>query len=126
MTELQNIPYLENRINDLNREVRKIILFPGSVQEYEKFKGYEVEIYDTGKSNKGLVYEDLISFKDVHVSDLERLEQIEKLIENGVEALVNINFKVIGGGQWSPNGTICAGGGNYYGLPVRKKNKRND
>lgn len=83
--------------------LERLILFPGSVEEYSTFRGYNVEVVDTERRDKGVSYDD-------H-SDRSLIASL--IYKKGVEALVNISFKAWGD-QWSTNTYL-------YGLPVRKQ-----
>ncbi len=75
-----------------------VTLFPGSVAEYERFRGYEVEIVDTGRQGKW-----------VFAGERDR-ELLFALIDaHGVEALVNVAL--------FPNNPHS----EIYGLPIRRK-----
>jgi len=78
----------------------RVALFPGSVEEYQKFRGYEVEVVDTGGIDKGA------SFSNYNDRQL-LLNLVDK---EGVEALVNFDP--------DKSGHYRFGG---YGLPVRRK-----
>jgi len=80
-----------------------VTLFPGSIEEYEKFKGYQVEIVDTGGKNKGIVWER-------HGSS-DRCLLFQLINDDGVEALVNASRTM-----YHANSPA-----SFYGLPVRKK-----
>ena len=82
-----------------------IVLFPGSVEEYEKFKRYEVEIIDTKSPDKSF-----FPF-DYHYSELSIYEY---LLDQGLEAIVNLRYK------GTPAAGESLGGSSPYGLPVRK------
>ena len=79
------------------KKIDELILFPGSVDEYKRFRGYDIEIVDTGGSEKYLHY-----MPGWFAGDLtERL-----MNEKGVEALVNLAMD---------------NKGYSFGLPVRRK-----
>ena len=40
----------------INNELAKIILFPGTREQYEEFKGYKVRIIDIGRRDKGVFF----------------------------------------------------------------------
>ena len=95
--------------------VNRIIVFPGSVVEYQAFRGYEVEIIDTERKDKGIfLVAELDNFK-LHFREKER-ELRNHLVDNGIEAMVNAHYWYIRAGE---TGHLVNAG--YYGLPVRKK-----
>lgn len=86
--------------------LKRLILFPGSVEEYANFRGYDVEVVDTERPDKGvfLPYTD----REIH------RELVASLIEQkGIEALVNVSFR--------PWGNQYCTASDLYGLPVRRK-----
>lgn len=88
--------------------LKGIILFPGSVQEYERFRGYEVEIVDTQNlQDKGVRYgylfDDALQDSENRINN-RRLAKL--LIQDNVEALVNVSSSI-------------------YGLPVKRKPEHN-
>ena len=96
------------RINEL---LEKLVLFPGSVQEYSNFRGYDVEVVDTEESNKGVFFDIEQRFTDQLITLIDK---------KGVEALVNVSYRLVWARSISglvPHDPII------YGLPVRKKNK---
>lgn len=103
--------------------VRNIIIWPESKREYETFQGYEVEVVDTRKPDKG-VYVDKGTYPykgsyingDMGIWDTELRNH---LIDNGVEALVNAQYWKISAGE---AGDVRSEG--YYGLPVRRKREK--
>ena len=80
-----------------------VTLFPGSVEEYERFRGYDVEIVDTGRKGKF-----------VFASERDRSLLFQLIDADGVEALVNLAF-VTEPPPYRIN--------EPYGLPVRRKRK---
>jgi hypothetical protein len=89
--------------------LRKVVLFPGSIAEYERTFGYPVEVINTKIIDKGVdifsvrcrITGDL-SDRDDKYKDFEGCKGFaEYLFNEGIEALVNHN-------------------GMGYGLPVRK------
>lgn len=82
--------------------LKKLVLFPGSLQEYGDFTGYDVEVVDTGRRNKGVIFEYYGKDADFLISLMET---------GGVEALVNASFKF----RWASRFNEA------YGLPVRRK-----
>ncbi|HKZ34125.1 MAG TPA: hypothetical protein VJ142_02735 [Candidatus Nanoarchaeia archaeon] len=86
--------------------LESLVLFPGSVEEYERFRGYRVEIVDTARSNKSIFYND-------------DKELVLHLIEQeGVEALVNASYKPASFPTMTILPRVCP---VLYGLPVRRK-----
>ncbi len=95
----------EKAEEELTERMKNISLFPGSVKEYEKFKGYEVEIIDTKSPDKSF-----FPF-DYRYSELSIYES---LLDQGLEAIVNLRYKA------TPAAGESLGGSSPYGLPVRK------
>src|SRR3989338_10203832 len=107
----------------------KIILFPGSVREYEGSKGYEVEIIDTERRNKGVMFiseseydedtDEGISGYDTKSCPHEQdCDLVKELIEKGLEALVNVQHSVSENSDFKVH--------HFYGLPIRKKTVTKD
>ncbi len=107
------------------------IIFPGNVAEYERFRGYTVEVADLvpSSSDKRLFYEDFeIRRPTIYSEDYELIgiqetidtkqRSLEEVIRQRVEALVNIST--------IPRMSTSFGVGTLYnipyGLPVRKRN----
>ena len=93
--------------------LESLVLFPGSIVEYEifkerqTFKRYNVEIVDTKRPEKGVFLGEPRNHSD---TDL-----IAHLMEEkGVEALVNVSYKQIEFGVDGHNSLA-------YGLPVRRR-----
>lgn len=95
---------MEKEIARQRELLEKLVLFPGSVEEYERFTIYPISIVDTGRADKGIC---------PFYSEEERELAISLINEKDVEALVNVSFKTHSAGVQYPN---CA-----YGLPVRRK-----
>ncbi|MCK5624387.1 hypothetical protein KAI04_00925 [Candidatus Pacearchaeota archaeon] len=97
-----------------NKRVKKIILWPGSIKEYENFVGYPVKVLDTQKPKKYVIKDKLyVDFEDLKYSPIKAEHKID-FVNNGLEALVRINnFKV----NVPTMGTYSSPGG----LPVAKK-----
>jgi len=92
----------------------KIEITPESIGEYEKRKGYPVEVIGTEDSNKGIIVEFCRGSYTLPFNDDE---EIKRLVDNDFEALVNANaFERT---KVEPNRKCYII--NYYGLPVRKK-----
>ncbi len=107
----------------ISEQTRKIVLFPGSVAEYEAFRGYKVEIVDTKRIDKGINVDELEigDYSSPYSLDKRVIERrktcrefIEYFLSQGVEALVNV--RVVGKNVYL--GDINS---KKYGLPVRKK-----
>ena len=88
------------------------ILFPGNIKEYEKFKGYNVEIVDTERPDKGMSL-DLAILETDNLRTInsykEQHEFFGKMLAKGMEALVNLTFE--------SRNEACS---IPYGLPIRK------
>jgi hypothetical protein len=94
------------------KEVEKrIVVFPGSIAEYETSKDYTVEIIDTLKRNKGI----LLNSKDKQIETGGNTEFRDYLIDQGIEAIVNATTVV------DPGVDAVINAFYNYGLPVRKK-----
>src|SRR3989338_8186587 len=90
-----------------NTRIKQIILFPGSIEEYERFRGYGAEIVDTLRRDKGVYIGELKDFgvfpktpgelwSDSRSLITEKRNFIEHLLASGVEALVNVCFETEG------------------------------
>lgn len=95
-----------------------IRLFPGSQAEYERFRGYGVEVIDL----KGIDFGVFARRINDEVFDFyyNGSRVGSDLAERGVEALVNVT-RVLSGKH-----SLDEGNNNYYGLPVRKMAKRSE
>jgi len=97
-----------------HRALKQIALFPGSVEEYEKFRGYKVEIIDTKQPDKGIqldsLFDDRLQDADYRINN-RRLGKL--LVSEGVEALVNVVP-----GNFLSNSSYNS---LRYGLPVKRK-----
>lgn len=93
--------------------VRRIIIWPESKSEYQIFKGYEVEVVDTGREDKG------VYIRAANRAEISNLELRNHLMYNGVEAIVNAQYWYAEVGK-----RVDFVGEGYYGLPVRKKKER--
>ncbi len=71
---------LLQRIAEANKKLRSMDRFPGSLEEYNQFKGEEYVIMDTGTTRKYL--SNLPIYGDIKLDDgkLALLEQMEALI----------------------------------------------
>ena len=97
----------QNLEGDIEKEKQNyldsIVFFPGSVQEYEKMRGYSVKIVDLGFRDKGISFYDDGNNWRIDVPGMNS-KKFEKVIENNIEAIVNCQY----------SGRI------KYGLPVAK------
>ena len=92
--------------------IEKLMLFPGSISDYEHFRGdYGVEVIDTKKGDKGVIVNYSMS-SGLYIADRDLRYH---LVDEGIEAIVNTNIS-----HSSSNGGARI---VYYGLPVRKKRK---
>ena len=91
-------------LEQIDQEVilASLTLFPGSVEEYANFRGYDVEVVGTGRQDKGVFFGGVSGL----VPDRELI--IGLVNRERVEALVNVC-------------PLLAAGTSYYGLPVRRK-----
>lgn len=89
--------------------LRGVVLFPGTIKEYELFRGYEVEIINTLRKDKG------VTFINEKMKDKELACH---LAQEGIEAIVNatVSYTTAGGGG--------IGSKDQYGLPVRRRKER--
>lgn len=94
------------RVSEVQRAFKNVALFPGSKAEYEEFVGYPVQIIDT-KLREKYVRDDFIHTE-------EQIIAKEKLLNEGLEALVNLKLVGLGGGGHAGLTLVT------YGLPVRK------
>lgn len=121
-----------NHYEKLARELKKsIIVFPGNVIEYERFRGYKTEIVDLDPHNpdKRFFYNRILEciHRPAYDNSCDALMIIRNRIEEGIkfldhiknegiEALVNITYY--------PERFVKEGwfdmGKDIYGLPVRK------
>ncbi|MEK6964061.1 MAG: hypothetical protein AABX70_06525 [Nanoarchaeota archaeon] len=127
---------LRERRESLDRlnALTKVYLFPGSIDEYERFRGYKagsVIVLDTASQNKGVrlrtgvpkYAEPYAGFwagvysppkeppKLLHRINNDDTDLEERLLREGMEAIVNASPV-----RWE--GDLCYA---YYGLPVAKK-----
>ena len=105
--ERKRVEAEEARSDELLARVR---FFPGPLAQYEALVGYEVRIIDTGDRDIGVTFG---AKGDKPWRCLVHPERKKKLVESGIEALVECNYSL--------------GGNNLlfyhrmYGLPVAKK-----
>ncbi len=106
--KLQKEKMVEDEVK-YKEALSRIILFPGSIEEFKKFRGYSsVRVIDTMREDKGFALaKDKI--KGVYAPN----EELGKyMVDNGIEAIVNVNDTL----SPSQSATIRL----VYGLPVRK------
>lgn len=84
----------KNKDIDLEEKILELDRFPGSLSEYNRFKGSEYEIMDTERPDKF-----------VGLGDSER-SLLKRLVSEGCGALVRYNLH-----------SVCG----PYGMPVKKK-----
>ena len=82
--------------------IEKIIIFPGSKDEYEEFVGYETEFVDNHEKEKGIYLDPCPTCSGL---DLNKARWLKK---ERVEALVRATLRFLERKY-------------YYGIPVRKK-----
>ena len=94
---------ITRRVAMLSRFAR-IVIFPGSLEDFEKFIGYKCGMIDTGLFDEGvLVYPYTDRINPFHLLP----EEIQnKLFDEGIVGIVNA--------------TVCSGLNYRYGLPVAK------
>jgi len=85
---------------ELKEKIALLDRFPGSLAEYNDFKGEEHEIIDTGRPQKYVTEDEMFMGEETFVFQ-------RQLIDAGCVALVRYNL------DWGPRS----------GMPVRKKNK---
>lgn len=104
---------------------KKVILFPGNIEEYERFRNYKVEIIDPDPNNfdKRVFYESLTSLPITIQYSKENINYlikknflIKNLLDNNIEALVNLGQISVGDSKYG-FGQVDS---HPYGLPVRK------
>lgn len=89
--------------------VGRLIVFPGSICEYQQLQGYDVEIINTPGNDKGVILSD---------GEIKNKKFRNHLAEQGIEAIVNATITYTA----APGGGI--GSERHYGLPVRKKKEQ--
>ena len=94
----------KKREQKYEKAVHKIVIFPGSVVEYERLRGYEVQIIDSQSECKGV-----FMVRNNGSNKIANKKHRDYLIDNNIEAIVNDTF-------YPFIGEIL-----HYGLPVRKK-----
>ena len=88
----------EQKQKELELKIKNLDRFPGSLVEYNDFKGQKYAIMDTGRPAK-FVLDDCMDF-----------EVLSKLVEQGCEALI----------RYDPHGVLYNGMGiRQYGVPVK-------
>ena len=87
-------------------ELKKLVLFPGDIKEYEQFVGHSVEVVDTGIPNKSFLFDNQGYMPNSLVPLLK--------LGNGIEAIVHASISTYD----SSNARDV-----IYGLPVRRKSK---
>lgn len=92
--------------------LERVIFTPESKSEYEKRVGYAVEVIETEKRNKGILFHaELGEYCLVGGFGLKK-----RLVEAGIEAIVETNYShTIIGFEYRHR---------FYGLPVAKKERR--
>jgi len=100
----------------LSKTLGKVKFFPGSIKEYESLVGYEVEIIDTGDREIGVTFGKCQRHGVTDFGCYETLDCQQKLVDEGIEAIVNCK-------QCVENKGVTFSTYRRYGLPVRKKQK---
>ena len=100
--------------------VSRILFFPGSIAEYELFRGYEVQIIDTQSECKGV-----FMARGDGSNYIQNKELRNHLIDKNIEAIVNDTFypfvgQVLNYDSFYP----FIGKVLHYGLPVCKKKEQ--
>lgn len=93
--------------------VSEIAVFPGSIKEYEIWKGYAIDIIDTMRHDKGIR---LTIDEEGKVLIRSSGNTIDLVVASNVEAIVN----AVRTSHYRKPQTEQ----DYYGLPVRRKKER--
>ena len=94
---------------EIDERLKKVIITPESKSEYEKRVKYETRIIEGGGRVKGvLIYKNDEDFK-FWIS----LEKKRKLVEEGIEAIVDANYTFSNSKNYFHEA--------YFGLPVSRK-----
>ncbi len=107
MSSIKNKNLIE-RGSNVYHALEHVVLFPGSKAEYEEFVGHSVQIIDTRQREKYFRVELDFCYNEKYI------EATEKLLNEGLEAVVNTRLVGLGGGGHSGLSLVT------YGLPVRK------
>jgi len=106
----------------LDEQLSSIVIFPGSLSQYESFVGHNVGVIDTGDKNKGIIVasgkDGVGKYTPYYVESPNRTPGQDivlkrHLVEQGVEAIVGANYTLGGNSRY-----WCR---SFYGLPVAKK-----
>ncbi len=123
---------MEEKIKILSDEemfeaLRRIIIFPGNQEEFERAFNCKTEFVDFAMPNKGLIYNadgyDNLFHKPHKFRPFDRykIEFQRKIVEERVIALINlVHIKHI---SYSFETSSI---NEYYGLPIRKKIEDNE
>ncbi len=125
----------EEERNEIAQRLRAVHLFPGSVGEYERFIGSPAEILDTRTRDKSFYLSRIVyNFVDPGEEQVwdagergllraENTAVARKLLEQGLEALVRVNYLVAPhmAGSTKPASELEE---IYFGLPVRRKREK--
>jgi len=96
----------------LEAALAQVVFTPESKDDYEKRVGYAVEVIETSKMNKGVIFR--MGVDDPYYLLWGDLELKRRLVEARIEAIVATNY--------SYNSAYCAPTSHqFYGLPVAKK-----
>jgi len=102
---------MEEKMNEkeLDKKLSKVVFWPGSINSYIDFVGYDVKVIDTNKKNKGVLFG---CTDDDPFKCLESPKLKDYLVKSGIEAIVECNF------SQTANNLLCYS--NIYGLPVKR------
>jgi len=94
---------------EMYEHFKKIKLFPGTKEEFEKVMGYMTEVIDTGEEDMGVCY-----CKNDHRCPMKsNYNVMKKVYEEGIVAIVNASFDRVRNTKGNLQKII-------YGLPVKK------
>ena len=110
----------KNDVLELESKVKDIVIFPGDLNEYERVKGYRVEVIDTEEEDKGFLIIKNVRHEGPKFEDVFPANKYlaRSLIALGMEAIVSTshNFNAQRYRNTGAHDYIIT----YYGLPVRK------
>ena len=101
--------------NKIVSALKKIIVFPGSKDEFEEFIKYGTEWVDLGYTNKGLTWSAEGNPFGMYSSEVQK-----KIVESGIVVLVNAQEVLVKSGYSRVDGHTLFEN-RYYGMPVKKK-----
>ena len=110
----------EQQENEYLEAVKRIVIFPGTMQQYEELVQHKVQVIDNGLANKGIhlkivFHQDYPGYEMTNYDLTGGSAVRNRLINEGLEAIVSACFTQMWDGHW---GYLT---NTYYGLPVSKK-----